>query len=87
MMTNDPICLIQYSSNDVSQISVIFEPVGTVANGPILLDNVLCNGDEIDIMDCGHNGVGEHNCVHDEDVAIRCVARPTYSKYIVTVDM
>ncbi|KAK7503320.1 hypothetical protein BaRGS_00005585 [Batillaria attramentaria] len=41
-------------------------------SGPILLDNVDCNGRESNIMDCDHNDVGDHNCDHDEDVGVDC---------------
>ena len=38
----------------------------------ILLDNVFCNGDEVTVFDCPHNGVGVHNCRHYEDAGVRC---------------
>ena len=40
--------------------------------GPILLDDVGCLGTEYDIEHCAHSGWGMHNCVHREDVSIRC---------------
>ncbi|XP_022100939.1 scavenger receptor cysteine-rich domain-containing group B protein-like [Acanthaster planci] len=43
-----------------------------VASGPILLDQVRCEGDEVTIMGCRHNGLHTHDCVHDEDVVIKC---------------
>uniref|UniRef100_A0A8C6TVA4 SRCR domain-containing protein n=1 Tax=Neogobius melanostomus TaxID=47308 RepID=A0A8C6TVA4_9GOBI len=40
--------------------------------GRIWLDNVRCFGFEPSITDCGHNGFGNHNCVHAEDAGIIC---------------
>ena len=40
--------------------------------GPIWLDNVDCDGGESSILECGHSGIGEHNCGHSEDVSVRC---------------
>ncbi|XP_054611380.1 scavenger receptor cysteine-rich domain-containing group B protein [Dunckerocampus dactyliophorus] len=40
--------------------------------GPILLDNVECDGDEADISECTHSGVGLHNCGHHEDAGVIC---------------
>ncbi|XP_071785590.1 CD5 antigen-like [Asterias amurensis] len=38
----------------------------------ILLDNLFCTGREARLSQCPHNGWGEHNCNHLEDVAIAC---------------
>ena len=40
---------------------------------PIYFDNVDCNGDEEGIEYCNHNGVGNHNCGHDEDAGVQCL--------------
>ena len=42
-------------------------------SGPIFLDNVLCSGTESCLVDCGHNGIGNQNCVHPEDASVRCL--------------
>uniref|UniRef100_A0A669F3Y9 Soluble scavenger receptor cysteine-rich domain-containing protein SSC5D n=1 Tax=Oreochromis niloticus TaxID=8128 RepID=A0A669F3Y9_ORENI len=41
-------------------------------SGPIWLDDVDCFGNESSITDCRHNGLGVHNCGHDEDASIIC---------------
>ena len=38
--------------------------------GPILMDNVLCNGSESSLLECNH--LSQSNCVHREDAGVRC---------------
>ena len=40
--------------------------------GEILLENIKCSGSEQSIFDCGHHGIGVHNCDHYEDAGVRC---------------
>ena len=35
--------------------------------GSIFLDDVNCRGNETNLDDCPHNGVGNHNCFHWKD--------------------
>ncbi|XP_071503570.1 scavenger receptor cysteine-rich domain-containing protein DMBT1-like [Diadema antillarum] len=42
-------------------------------SGPILLDDVQCNGTESNLADCQHNGYGMHDCAHHEDVGVECI--------------
>ena len=42
---------------------------GTV---PVLLDNVNCVGDELNLITCGHNEIGIHDCEHSKDAAVEC---------------
>jgi hypothetical protein len=41
---------------------------------PIWLDDVNCMGTENNLALCPALPVGEHNCVHDEDAGVRCLA-------------
>ena len=43
-----------------------------VGVGTIWLDSVACEGTETSIADCRHNGWGNHNCDHSEDVSVLC---------------
>ena len=40
--------------------------------GFIWLDNIQCRGVENRLVDCIHNGFGEHDCYHYEDVGVIC---------------
>ena len=53
-------------------LSLAFFGQGT---GPIWLDNVLCTGSESELLECLHNGIGNHNCNHFEDASVRCSPR------------
>ena len=44
-------------------------------NGPILLDQVQCTGNETVLLDCPQNPIGVHNCFHNEDAGITCTPR------------
>ena len=44
---------------------------------PIMLANVSCTGDESNMIICGHNGIGIHDCKHSEDAAVECWGKPS----------
>ena len=45
-------------------------------NGPIWLDDIRCQGDELSIIECSHRPWGSHNCLHGEDVSVDCRPGP-----------
>ena len=44
-------------------------PVGA---GQIWLDDVNCLGSETRLIDCSASPLGQHNCIHFEDIGVRC---------------
>lgn len=40
--------------------------------GPIVYDDVICNGPEAELLNCHHPGLGINNCGHDEDAGVKC---------------
>ena len=42
---------------------------------PILLDDVMCTGNETSVLQCSHNGFNNHNCYHSEDIILACVGK------------
>ncbi|XP_051787818.1 scavenger receptor cysteine-rich type 1 protein M130-like isoform X4 [Erpetoichthys calabaricus] len=41
-------------------------------SGKIWMDGVACKGNELSLMLCKHNGMGEHNCDSHEDAGVVC---------------
>ena len=41
-------------------------------SGDIVLDNVVCTGDESSLAVCRHHGFMLENCAHSEDVGVIC---------------
>ena len=41
-------------------------------HGPIMLDDLNCNGKETDISECTSRGWFKNNCGHSEDAGVSC---------------
>ena len=63
-------------------------------SGPVFLGDVQCVGNELGLLECTHNGIGDHSCgqeantgqiqsAHQFDVAILCSGKviPTPSQH------
>ena len=60
--------LKNFSGSDVASAGTKYGP----GNGTIWLDMLQCRGNETSIVDCPHNGLGIHDCIHHEDVGVDC---------------
>ena len=75
-----PRLLVSFSHHSVLHASSLlaahagrFSP----GRGSIFLDNVNCNGTELQFTDCRNHGVGVHNCGHYEDAGVVCIGKFT----------
>ena len=46
--------------------------LGTPPNTSILLDNMVCSGGEINLLECGNNGIGMVTCDRSYEAGVRC---------------
>ena len=58
-----------------TQVTATFSANFGEGTGPILLDDLQCSGEESNLFDCVHRGIGSHNCGHAEDAGVRCQLR------------
>lgn len=57
----------------IDSIAVRSAGFGELGNHTILLDQLLCTGNESSLLDCiAGEVVGSHNCDHSEDAGVRC---------------
>ena len=68
-----------FSLPGATAISFAFFGQGT---GSIWLDDVQCVGTETRLIDCPHNAIGSHNCVHSEDASVRCQSMYHFITYL-----
>ena len=40
--------------------------------GDIFLDDVVCDGSEVRLLDCASHPLGVHNCLHSDDAGVIC---------------
>ena len=62
-----------YASFSDATISRQFGP----GSGNIVLDDVQCLGDEVQLTNCSHRGLGVHNCDPNEDIGVTCQGKNT----------
>ena len=60
--------MLGYSSASFALGSAFFGE----GRGDILLHDVGCHGDEDNILNCSHQGLWIHNCLHSEDAGVVC---------------
>lgn len=41
-------------------------------SGQILMDDVICMGNENSLAECSYGGFGIHSCSHLKDAGVRC---------------
>ncbi len=41
-------------------------------SGPIIIDELACNGTEVTLAQCPHGGWLSHGCSHANDVGVSC---------------
>ena len=71
-----------YLENSILFADAVAVNVGSGIFGPgvdpIFLDDVGCRGNETNLADCTHRGVGDHNCQsHNKDAGVICSPRPS----------
>lgn len=49
--------------------------------GPILMDNIHCNGSEARLDDCEFKGWGINDCTHSDDAGVVCKGMILYTSY------
>ena len=64
------VCLIDRNSSICLGALAFSNAFFGSGSGPILLDDVNCNGTENSLLNCGYTS--NHNCHHSEDVGVRC---------------
>lgn len=59
-------------SNYRDNVKVREEAYYGPGRGPILLDDLMCIGNETDLTSCGNAFQSQPNCRHNEDVGVEC---------------
>ena len=62
---------MQWVTIPLDPIAIIQAEFGE-GQGPILLDDVECDGSENSLLQCSNRGIGSHNCGHHEDAGVVC---------------
>ena len=51
---------------------------GTVfdeGSGRVIMSNVRCSGNEANVLNCPHAGIGSHSCNHSQDAGVICTGK------------
>ena len=68
------LCLPTYSHTGAVYVRHYYgTPYFGLGTGGILLENLVCRGDEVMLINCSHSGLGVHRCSHREDVGVACL--------------
>ena len=51
-------------------------------SGPIWLQYLSCTGNETNLLNCSHSGIGVSYCNHRSDVGVQCPGRPLVVKHM-----
>ena len=62
---------------EISSFHQYYQHYVVLPNIPIVLDDLICTGDEISLLDCYHVGINNHNCKHYEDIVVTCRGKIT----------
>ena len=74
-----------YKSNRVTTGAVPrTQAVYGQGTGPIFIDNVVCDGQELRLLDCASNALAAHDCTHLQDAGVMCI--PMISRKIFFYD-
>ena len=49
--------------------------------GPIWLDDLICSGSELTLLQCSHRGLGSHSCSHSDYATMFCSGSKTGSLF------
>ena len=50
-------------------------------SGKVWFDDLMCTGEESNLFDCVHRGVGNGDCNHNNDVGVVCERKRLHMKY------
>ena len=71
-------CLLKYSYNINEKLSHDTDALAAIralygqGEGPVLLNDVGCEGDEVSLLACSAQELGMNNCNHGEDAGVLC---------------
>ncbi len=70
--TENAVVVCRQLGFSTTSAQAFFGGVFPFGDGQILLDDVICRGNETRLVDCSANALGTHNCGHSEDAGVSC---------------